>query len=133
MDTPLDHHHFNSLVVTWANKKWFEYSGLPKSTRSDGGPQFLGKGFKTYSTDNGIQHKTSSPYNTESKGLAEAAVKNVKKLLVKCKKKGADFQVALAEFLQLLQGQRLLPCPHHVPQWDPELHPIAPSGQEPPC
>ena len=87
-----------SLAVTRAIKKWFEYFGLPKSIRSDGGPQFRGEAFKTYCKDNGILHETSSPYNPESNGLAEAAVKNVKKLLIKCIKEGTDFQAALAEF-----------------------------------
>ena len=87
-----------SLAVTRAIKKWFEYFSLPKSIRSDGRPQFRGETFKTYCKDNGILHETSSPYNPESNGLAEAAVKNVKKLLVKCIKEGADFQSAFAEF-----------------------------------
>ena len=86
-----------SLAVTRAIKKWFEYFGLPKSIRSDGGLQFRGEAFKTYCKDNGILHETSSPYYPESNGLAEAAIKNVKKLLVKCIKEGADFQAALAE------------------------------------
>ncbi len=73
-----------SFAVTQAiKKKWFEYFGLPKSIRSDGGPQFRGEAFKMNCKDNGIHHETSKPYNPESNGLAEAAIKNVKKLLVK--------------------------------------------------
>ncbi len=51
-----------------------------------------------YCKDNGILHETSSPYNPESSRLAEATVKNVKKLLIKCIKEGTDFEAALAEF-----------------------------------
>ncbi len=84
-----------SLAVSRAIKKWFEYFGLPKSICSDGGPQFRGEAFKTYCKDNGILHETSSP---KSNGLAEAAVKNVKKLFIKCINEETDFQAALAEF-----------------------------------
>ncbi len=88
-----------SLAVTRAVKKWFEYFGLNKSIRSDGGPQFRGEAFKkTNCNDNSIFHEASSPYNPESNGLAEAAIKNFKKLLIKCIKEGTDFQAALAEF-----------------------------------
>ncbi len=76
----------------------FEYFSLRKSIRSDGGPQFRSKAFKTYCNDNGIHHETSSPYNPESKRKLEAAVKNVTTLVMKCIKEVAALQAALAEF-----------------------------------
>ena len=87
-----------SLAVTNAAKGWFNYFGLPSIIRSDGGPQFKGEAFRRFCFDNDIKHEVSSPYNPESNGLAEAAVKNCKKLLVKCIKEGSNFQQALAEF-----------------------------------
>ena len=65
-------------------------------------------------------HKTSCPYNPESKGVAEEAVKNVMKLLVKCIKEGTDFQTELAVFHNCPRADSCSPGrPHH--------------DQEPPC
>ncbi|CAB4046315.1 Transposon Ty3-G Gag-Pol poly, partial [Paramuricea clavata] len=61
-------------------------------------------------------HETSSPYNSRSNGLAEAAVKNVKYLMIKCGN-WKDFKKALSEWrnvpredgsspAQLLLGRR---------------------------
>ncbi len=96
MGAPLDHHHLPSCHL--GHQEVVQYFSLPKSIRSGGTPQFRGEAFKAYCKDNGILHETSSPYNPESNGLAEAAVKNVKKLLIKCIKEGTDFQAASAEF-----------------------------------
>ncbi len=92
MGAPLDHHHLPSCHL--GHQEVVQYFSLPKSIRSGGTPQFRGEAFKAYCKDNGILHETSSPYNPESNGLAEAAVKNVKKLLIKCIKEGTDVQAA---------------------------------------
>jgi hypothetical protein len=49
---------------------------------SDGGPQFRTE-FNTFCNQHAIEHEISSPYNAQSNGLAEAAVKNMKHLLIK--------------------------------------------------
>ena len=67
--------------------------GFPESIRSDGGPQFRGE-FRNYCKENGIQHETSSPYHPQSNGHAEAAVKNIKHLLLKVPKQ--EFQAAFS-------------------------------------
>ena len=46
-------------------------------------------------SNKGIKHETSSPYNPQSNGLAESAVKNIKHLLLKCSMTGQDFGEAL--------------------------------------
>ena len=56
--------------------------GIPISCRTDGGPQFRGP-FKEYCDRKGIAHEISSPYNPQSNGHAEAAVKAAKHLLIK--------------------------------------------------
>ena len=53
--------------------------GWPTHIRTDGGPQFWSE-FKEFCTAHGITHELSSPYNPESNGLAEAAVKSLKRL-----------------------------------------------------
>ena len=59
---------------------FLEY-GYPSSIRSDGCPQFRSE-FAEYCKAKNISHKLSSPYNPKSNGLAEAAVKNLKSLVI---------------------------------------------------
>ena len=56
--------------------------GILISCRTDGGPQFRGS-FKEYCDEKGIIHEILSPYNPQSNGHAEAAVKTAKHLLIK--------------------------------------------------
>ena len=77
--------------------EWFSFLGYPAVIRSDGGPQFRGL-FKDWCAERSIRHETSSPYNPNSNGLAEAAVKNVKALLLKCASSQEDFRAALLEW-----------------------------------
>ena len=62
---------------------WFFDFGWPEYIRSDGGTQFRTE-FKQFCNRHGITHELSSPYNPESNGLAEAAVKNYKSLVLRC-------------------------------------------------
>ena len=68
-------------TVTGQLSSWFAEYGWPTSIRSDGGLQFRTE-FSTFCQNNGIRHELSSPYNPESNGLAEAAVKNIKTLIL---------------------------------------------------
>ena len=74
-------------------ENWFNEFGWPTHIRTDGGPQFKSE-FKEFCTAHGIQHELSSPYNPESNGLAEAAVKNLKGIVLRCKEKGENIQHA---------------------------------------
>jgi hypothetical protein len=80
--------------------KWFYDWGFPRVIRSDGGPQFR-RDFQLFCKDNFIRHEVSSPYNPQSNGLAEAAVKNVKRMIKKCTSKKTSFAQALFEFRNL--------------------------------
>ena len=62
---------------------WFNDYGWPTHIRTDGGPQFRSE-FKEFCAAHGIQHELSSPYNPESNGLAEAAVKSLKGIVTRC-------------------------------------------------
>ena len=85
----------NTTAVTNRLRSWFVDFGFPARIRSDGGPQFRGD-FNAFCEENGIVHELTSPYNSQSNGLAEAAVKNIKTLLSKCMDTGEDFQLALS-------------------------------------
>ena len=82
-------------TVTNVLFSWFLDWGFPDSARTDGGPQFRGQ-FDDFCKQNAIVHEVTSPYNSQSNGLAEAAVKNVKSLLSKCSQTSEDFQIALS-------------------------------------
>lgn len=76
---------------------WFLEFGFPFIIRTDGGPQFRSE-FEKYCKDHNITHELTSPYNPQSNGLAESAVKNVKFLLEKCKSANESFDVAFCEW-----------------------------------
>ena len=70
----------------------------------DGSPQFKSTAFNTICAEWGITHNVSSPYNHQSKGTAEAAVKSVKHLVTKCTKSGNLNSAVLKEGLLELRN-----------------------------
>ena len=76
---------------------WFRQFGWPRAIRTDGGPQFRGE-FSAFCKTYDMVHELSSPYNPESNGLAEAAVKSMKKLVSKCKDSREDIDRAIQFF-----------------------------------
>jgi transposase InsO family protein len=93
-------HKLRSTVTSSVTKvlhAWFCEWGFPQVLRSDGGPQFRSE-FREFCAKHNIEHELSSPYNPQSNGLAEAGVKNVKRLLKKCRKAGKHFPSALLEW-----------------------------------
>ena len=72
----------------------FDEFGWPKKIRSDGGPQFR-QAFTSFCKLHGISHELASAYNLESNGLAEAAVKSMKALVVRTKKLGENLRQAI--------------------------------------
>ena len=85
----------NTSAILKQLSKWFTEYGWPSNLRSDGGPQFRTE-FSQYCKDNNIKHELASPYNPESNGLAEAAVKNLKAIIIRCNEKGEDTKLAIA-------------------------------------
>ncbi|XP_022808381.1 uncharacterized protein LOC111345357 [Stylophora pistillata] len=64
---------------------------------SHGGPQFSSSEFDLSTKAWHIIHVTSSPMHQQAKGKAEAAVKSMKKLLIKTHKEGSDPLEALLD------------------------------------
>ena len=87
---------------------FLEY-GYPSSIRSDCGPQFRSE-FAEYCKAKNISHKLSLPYNPESKGLAEAAVKNLKSLVICCNEASKDLRHAIATWRNMVRTDGSLPA-----------------------
>ena len=68
-------------AVTIKLEAWFALFGRPLALRSDGGPQFRGE-FGEFCLRLGVEWELASPYNSQSNGLAEAAVKALKRLVL---------------------------------------------------
>ena len=77
--------------------RWFQDFGFPRGMRTDNGPQFRDR-FAAFCREHYIVLDNSSPYHSQSNGLAEAAVKNIKFLLEKCKANDEDFRSALLQW-----------------------------------
>ena len=80
---------------------FLEY-GYPSSIRTDGGPQFRSD-FVEYCKVKNIRHELASPYNPESNGLAEAAVKNLKSLVIRCNEGNEDLKEAIAAWRNMVR------------------------------
>lgn len=78
-------------------KSHFARYGIPRMIVSDGGPQFSSSEFDLFAKAWHIIHVTSSPMHQQANGKAEAAVKSMKKLLIKTHKEGSDPLEALLE------------------------------------
>ncbi len=76
---------------------FFQNFGIPQRILTDNGPQFRSE-TKSFLLSQGVEHVTSSPYHPQSNGLSEAAVKNAKRIILKCKEEKENIDQALAEF-----------------------------------
>ena len=90
-------------------KTWFTDFGWPLFVRSDNGPQFRSE-FSYFCKAHGITHELSSPYNPESNGLGEAAVKNMKSLVLHSKSTGENFHHALAAWRNMTRQDGTSPA-----------------------
>ena len=68
--------------VTKALEAWFNEHGYPAEIITDNGPQFRTE-FANFCNRKKVKWQSSSPYNSQSNGLAESAVKNMKTLMEK--------------------------------------------------
>ncbi len=84
-----------SEVVVTKLKHHFARHGIPDKFISDGGPQFSSERFKRFANQWGFVHDMSSPGNSKSNGSAEAAVKNAKNIMRKCRASNEDPYIGL--------------------------------------
>ena len=95
--------------VTDMLDSWFTQFGFPSSIKSDNGPQFRDQ-FELYCRSRGINRQTSSPYNHQSNGLAESAVKNMKKLIAKCMTNKESIDLAIMAFRNCARSNGVSPA-----------------------
>ncbi|KAL3836806.1 hypothetical protein ACJMK2_022219 [Sinanodonta woodiana] len=94
--------YFDLLTTTSSSqviiklKKQLAQFGIPRIIISDGGPQFMSDEFGQFTKQWGIQHHVTS-HHPKSNGKAEAGVKIIKTMLVKCLNSRTDQYEALLE------------------------------------
>ena len=94
----------HTTAVTQCLDNWFLVYGYPEVVKSDGGPQFRTE-FAQYCEEHFMHHDISSAYHSQSNGLAEAGVRNVKHLIKKCSGFNQDFLTALQSFRNSVRPQ----------------------------
>ena len=112
----LDHlRSTTSVSVIRKLKAHFARHGIPEQLVTDNGPQFSSRDFLKFSSESDFDHRTSSPRHSQSNGKAESAVKEAKKILLKCKKAGLDAFLTLLDHrntppagIQISPAKRLL-------------------------
>ena len=86
-----------SKAVIYKLKQHFARHGIPNTVFSDNGPQFDSDEFRRFARDWEFNHLTSSPGHSQSNGMAESAVKTVKRLIKKANKDGTDPWLAILD------------------------------------
>ena len=77
----------------------FSRQGLPEILVSDNGPQFTSSEFQEFCAQNGIRHRTSSPYKPSTNGQAERVVQILKTALKQAHLTGTNVDTVLARYL----------------------------------
>ena len=106
---------------SWSD--WFIEVGWPTAIRTDGGPQFRTE-FSQFCNRHGIKHELSSPYNPESNGLAEAAVKNTKAIITRCHKEGENIKLAIAAWRNMARTDGVSPSQLFYGRRQQQLQPM---------
>lgn len=89
--------NLDTAAVIRALRSIWHVHGYPRVIVTDNGPQFRSD-FAQHCKSIGARHFTSSPYHSQSNGLAEAAVKNCKQLMQKVGSKKEDFDYQLFKY-----------------------------------
>lgn len=84
----------------------FATFGLPEMVVTDNGTAFTSNTFRTFLKQNGIQYKTTAPYNPSTNGQVERFVRTLKQSLRSSLREGKDIYNSL---LQLLFQYRIMP------------------------
>ena len=111
----LDHlRSTSSVYVIKKLKGHFAKHGIPEQLVTDNGPQFVSRDFLKFSKEWNFEDRTSCQHHSQSNGKAESAVKQAKKILLKCGKTGSYAFLALLDHrnpppanMQISPAQRL--------------------------
>ena len=87
----------SSQQVIMKLKCHFTRYGVPKQIIADNGPQFIAHEVTQFAEKWGINMSFSSPHHHEANGRAEAAVKTIKNMMLKCVQNNEDMYMALLE------------------------------------
>ena len=98
----------SSNAIIQEFRKQFADFGQPQVIRSDNGPQYNSREFRSFASEFSIEHVTSSPGYPRSNGLAERAVQTIKNMIVKVLEDGGCLWKALQLFRNTPLGPRLL-------------------------
>ena len=71
-------------------KNHFARHGIPDTVISDNGPQFSSEAFRKFAEKWEFDHERISPGNSKANGAAEAAVKDAKKMMKRCRAEKSD-------------------------------------------
>lgn len=87
--------NLNSTTVIEKIKSIFARHGIPLKFYTDGALYYNSSNFKKFANDWCFQHVMSSPHFPQSNGLAESAVKTIKKIFKKALDSNEDLYLAL--------------------------------------
>ena len=77
----------------------FSRQGLPEILVLDNGPQFAYSEFQEFCAQNGIRHRTSSPYKPSTNGKAERVIQILQTALKQAHLMGTNVDTVLARYL----------------------------------
>ncbi|RMC15581.1 hypothetical protein DUI87_07782 [Hirundo rustica rustica] len=63
--------------LNWA----FSFLGIPKSIKTDNGPTYTSKEFRSFLQQWGVEHKTGNPYSPTGQAIVERTHRNLKRVL----------------------------------------------------
>ena len=89
-----------SKQVTPILEEIFATFGVPKRLKSDNGPPFNGREFKSFTESHGVEHHRVTPLWPRANGLCERFMRNIGKVLRSTTVDGSKFEVELLNFLK---------------------------------
>ena len=78
-------------------KRSFRETWYSRALVTENGPRFVSRDFLKFSKEWDFERRTSSPHHSQSNGKAKDAVKQAKKIMLKCSKTGLDTFLALLD------------------------------------
>ena len=89
----------DAVGVISAMEKIFATHGIPDAVRTDNGPPFNSKSFKTFAKKSGFHHQKVTPLWPEANGQAEAFMKCLGKIVRTAHVERRDWKAAVNDFL----------------------------------